>query len=412
MGGSFPALFMIKLLFGLGLFGLLTSSIFSGLVVAGILRFVSRRRRNAAVPPGIPDFTPPVSLFKPLHGAEPDLEKHLTTFFEQEYPEYEILFGARVATDAGLETARRVAARYPHIPVKYVLTGEPWQINAKVCTLEMMERAAEYDIFIISDSDVRVTRDYIREVVAPFADAKVGATTCLYRGVADKGLWAQLEATGMSIEMTSGVVVADLMEGMQFTLGPTMAARRSCVREIGGFRVLGPYCADDFVLGNAIAANGHRVVLSTHVIDHVVLNSDFVDSQKHQIRWMKSTRFSRPKGHFGTALTFSVPFGFLACVTAMLLHHPLLGLSLLAYSIVVRAVLALFVGRAVVLERHLLRTAMLYPLRDLLGFCYWAASYGNREIVWRNQIYELAEGGLMLPRRSNADGSGEPALTA
>jgi ceramide glucosyltransferase len=402
---------MIKLLFGLGLFGLLTSSIFSGIVLAGVLRFARRRRaaERDSLMPGSGDFCPPVSLFKPLHGAEPNLEAHLATFFEQDYPEYEILFGARVASDEGLQAARRVAARYPHIPVKYVLTGEPWHINAKVCTLELMDKAAAHGIFIISDSDVRVTRNYAREVVAPFADAKVGAVTCLYRGVADKGLWAKLEAAGMSVEMTAGVLAADLMEGMQFTLGPTMAARRECVREMGGFTLLGPYCADDFVLGNAIAAKGHTVVLSTHVIDHIVLNSDFVDSQKHQVRWMKSTRFSRPKGHFGTSLTFSVPFGLLACAAAMAMHHPVLGVALLAYSVATRAALALVVGRAVVEERHLLRTALLYPLRDLLGFCYWAASYGSREIVWRNHIYRLAEGGLMLPT-NGAAGESEPPI--
>jgi len=399
---------MIKLLFGLGLFGLFTSSIFSGLVVAGIWRFAARRRRAVSR-----TFLPPVSLFKPLHGAEPDLEAHLATFFEQDYPEYEILFGARVASDAGLKAARRVAALYPHIPVKYVLTGEPWQINAKVCTLELMEQAASHDIFVISDSDVRVAPDYLREVVAPFSEQKTGAVTCLYRGVAeDQGLWAKLEAAGMSVEMTAGVVAADLMEGMKFALGPTMAVRRECVQEIGGFAALGAYCADDFVLGNAIAGNGHTVELSTHVIDHVVLNSNFADSQKHQIRWMKSTRFSRPKGHFGTSLTFSVPFGLLAFFTAALLHHPKLGLALLAYSVVARSALAVMVGWAVVRERRLLRTALLYPLRDLLGFCYWAASYGSREIVWRNQVYRLEEGGLMVAPEEEAAEDEQPALTA
>jgi ceramide glucosyltransferase len=402
---------MIKLLFGLGLFGLLTSSVFSALVLAGVRRFVHRRRRsnkNEA-------FFPPVSLFKPLHGAEPDLESRLASFFEQDYPEYEILFGARVASDEGLQAARRVAELYPKVPVKYVLTGEPWQINAKVCTLELMEQAAAHDIFVISDSDVRVAPDYLREVVAPFAEQKTGAVTCLYRGVAeDQGLWAKLEAAGMSIEMTAGVVTADLMEGMKFALGPSLAVRRECVGEIGGFSTLGAFCADDFVLGNAIAANGHTVVLSTHVIDHLVLNSDFVDSQKHQVRWMKSTRFSRPKGHFGTSLTFSVPFGLLACFTAAMLHHPVLGLALLAYSVISRAGLAAVIGKAVVREQNLLRTALLYPLRDLLGFFYWAASYGSREIVWRNQTYRLAEGGLMLSREEAAKEAEDeqPALTA
>lgn len=401
---------MIKLLFGLGLFGLFTSSIFTGLVIAGVWRFVTRRKGDVAK--GDAGFAPPVSLFKPLHGAEPDLEAQLATFFEQDYPEYEILLGARVASDAGLLAARRVAARYPHIPVKFVLTGEPWHINAKVCTLELMEKAAAHDIFIISDSDVRVTPNYLREVAAPFADAKTGAVTCLYRGVADNGLWAKLEAAGMSVEMTAGVVVANLMEGMQFTLGPTMAARRDCVREMGGFGALGPYCSDDFLLGNWIAGNGHKVVLSTHVIDHLVLNSDFVDSQKHQIRWMKSTRFSRPKGHFGTALTFSVPFGLLAFLAAVALHHPLLGSCLLAYSVLTRAAMALVVGGAVVEDRHLWRTTLLYPLRDLLGFVYWAASYGSREIVWRNQIYLLSINGLMLPRDGAQQEREQPVLTA
>ena len=398
---------MIKLLFGLGLLGLFTSSVFSGLVMAGILRFVARRKRG-----GNRDYLPPVSLFKPLHGAEPDLEAHLAAFFEQDYPEYEILFGARIASDPGLQAARRVAALYPHIRVKYVLTGEPWQINAKVCTLELMERAASHDIFVISDSDVRVAPDYLREVIAPFAEPKTGAVTCLYRGVAESGLWAKLEATGMSVEMTAGVVTADLMEGMKFALGPTMAVRRNCVSEIGGFGALGAYCADDFVLGNAIAANGHNVVLSTHIIDHVVLNSDFADSQKHQVRWMKSTRFSRPKGHFGTSLTFSVPFGLLACFTAVLLHHRELGAGLLAYSILARSALAFAVGWVVVRERKLLRTVLLYPLRDLLGFIYWAASYGSREIVWRNQIYRLEEGGVMLAQEEAAAEDEQPAFTA
>jgi|SRR5579862_225061 len=381
---------MIKILLGIGLLGLLTSSAFTGLVIAGIWRFLARRRAAKAA------FFPPVSLFKPLHGAEPNLEAHLESFFQQDYPEFEIIFGARVSGDAGLQAARRVAARYPQVPVRFVLTGEPWHVNAKVSTLELMEKAATHDIFIVSDSDVRVSRDYIREVAAPFVDGKVGAVTCLYRGVADRGLWSKLEAAGMSIEMSAGVLVADLMEGMQFTLGPTMAVRRSCVREIGGFGALGTYCADDFVLGNAVAANGHTIVLSTHAIDHVVLNTSFVDSQKHQIRWMKSTRFSRPKGHLGTCLTFSVPFGLLAGVAAWALGDHRLALGLLAYSVLSRAVLAALVGAFVVREGHLLRTSLLYPLRDLLGFFYWAASYGNNQIVWRNQIYRLAPGGLMV----------------
>jgi ceramide glucosyltransferase len=395
---------MIKIFLGIGLLGLLTSSAFGGLVIAALWRFLARRRAQK------PAFMPAVSLFKPLHGTEPNLEAHLESFFRQDYPEYEIIFGARVSSDPGMQAARRVAARYPRVPVKYVLTGEPWHVNAKVSTLELMDKAASHDLFIISDSDVRVSPEYIREVVGPFADKSVGAVTCLYRGVANQGLWSKLEAAGMSIEMSAGVLVANLMEGMQFTLGPTMAVRRSCVDEIGGFSMLGAYCADDFVLGNAIAANGHTVVLSSHVIDHMVLNTSFADSQKHQIRWMRSTRFSRPKGHLGTCLTFSVPFGLLAGAAAWALGSHLLGVGLVVYSILSRVALAAIVGAAVVRDRNLLRTTLLYPLRDLLGFFYWAASYGNSEIVWRNQIYRLAPGGLMVTPDETLEA--EHALTA
>jgi ceramide glucosyltransferase len=395
---------------GLGVLGLISSTVFNGLVFAGVSRFLAARRKTRKMVS--PDFHPPVSLLKPVHGAEPNLDAHIASFFEQDYSDYEILFCARSANDPGLQTARQVAARYPSIPAKFLVTGERTYINAKVSSLEKMAAAANTDIFIISDSDVRVTRNYIREVVAPFAKEKVGAVTCLYRGVADEGIWSKLEAAGMSVEMTSGVLVANLMEGMQFTLGPTMAVRRSCVQEMGGFAYLGPYCADDFVLGNQVAANGHEVVLSDHVIDHVILNLSFTASTKHQVRWMKSTRFSRPKGHFGTSLTFALPFGIIAGLAAWGMGKPYLALGLLAYSILARALMAAVVGAAVVEERHLLRTVLLYPLRDLMGFFYWAASYGSSTVLWRGQVYRLAEGGLMLAEGDSTKHERETAMTA
>jgi ceramide glucosyltransferase len=184
---------------------------------------------------------------------------------------------------------------------------------------------------------------------------------------------------------------------MQFALGPTMAVRRSCVAEIGGFNVLGQYCADDFLLGNLVAAKGHRVLFSQYAIDHIVLNTGFVDSMRHQVRWSKSTRFSRPKGHFGTSLTFAMPFALLAFAAALGLHWPLVALAAFAWGVLNRMMLAAVVGAAVVRERSLLRTLLLYPLRDLMGFVFWAASYGSRQILWRGEEYVLETGGYMRP---------------
>ncbi len=400
---------MMKLLLGLGCFGLLTSTIFTAMVFTGVWRFV--RMRKPCGRAGGSSFFPPVTLLKPLHGAEPDLEAHLVTFFQQDYPKYEILFCARHPEDAGLQIAQRVAARFPHIPVQFLTTGEPKYINAKVHSMERMEAAAHYDLFVISDSDVRVRPEYLREIIAPFVDPKVGMLTCVYRGVAaDSGIWSRLEAAGMSVEMTSGVLVADLTEGMKFALGPTMIVRRECVAEIGGFGVLGDYCADDFLLGNLVAERGHTVVLSEHVIDHIVINERFVSSVKHQVRWMKSTRFSRPLGHLGTVLTFSVPFGILAAAAALTLRSHWLALGLFAWSVLSRSAMAVVVGAVVVGEQNLLRLGVLYPFRDLLGFFYWVASYFSDKIVWRGEIYQLVEGGRM--RSTKPDQQKHPAITA
>ncbi len=383
-------------LLGLALFGLLTSTVFAAMALAAVPGYL-RERRALAGRAAILDFTPPLSLLKPLAGAEPGLEAYLETFFKQDYPVYEILFCAREPDDAGLEIARRVAARYPDVPAKCLWTGgKPDYINAKAASMERMEAEAAHEILVISDSDVRVTPDYLRAVALPFADDRVGAMCCPYRGVAAQGgLWARLEAAGMSVEMTAGVLTARLMEGMQFVLGPTMAFRRETIRRMGGFKVTADYCADDFVLGNETFKLGQTVVLSHHAIDHMVLHSNFVDSLKHQARWMKSTRFSRPRGHLGTALTFSLPFGLLALASAAWLCHPLWGLALLAWSVLTRLALAVGVGRLAVGDRRWFNLLVLYPVRDLMGFGFWLASYAGRRILWRGRVYELLKGGKM-----------------
>jgi len=384
-------------LLGLAIFGLFTSTVFAGMVLWAIPAYL-RDRFQARYAAGLRAASaPPLSLLKPLHGAEPGLEEHLATFFTQDYPSYEILFCARDANDAGLAIARRVAARFPAIPVKFLSTGgQPLYINAKVASMELMEAHAAHEILVISDSDVRVTPDYLHAVALPFADQQVGALTCLYRGVAAQGgLWARLEAVGMSVEMSAGVLAAYLTEGMRFTLGPTMAFRRETLRRLGGFAITADYCADDFVLGNEVWKFGEAVVLSHHVIDHIVLNSSFVSSMQHQARWMKSTRFSRPKGHFGTSLSFSIPFGLLGLAVAAWLGHPVWGGVLLAWALATRLALALAVGRGVVKDPSWFNLLVLYPIRDLMGFFFWMSSYLSRKILWRGRVYELLPGGKM-----------------
>ena len=388
---------MMYVLLAIALFGLVTSTVFASIVLASVPTYLRERRQALAKLVVHPGFTPPLSLLKPLNGAEPGLEANLATFFEQDYPVYEILFCAASRDDSGLQTARSVGARYPRIPAKFLWTGgEPDYINAKVASMEAMEAAAAYPILVISDSDVRVSPDYLQSIALPFADERVGAMCCLYRGVAaEGGLWARLEAVGMSVEMTAGVLAARRMEGMQFVLGPTMAFRRETVRAMGGFRVTADYCADDFVLGNETFKLGKDVALSHHAIDHMVINASFISSMKHQVRWMMSTRFSRPKGHFGTALSFSMVFGLLGWGAAAMIGHFWWGVGLFAWSLSTRLALAIAVGRLVVCDPSWFGLLILYPVRDLLGFGFWAASYLGSRILWRGRVFQLLPGGRM-----------------
>jgi ceramide glucosyltransferase len=377
----------------LAVFGVVTSTIYSLMVAMGVCRF---RRRAAAATDASP-FLPPVSVLKPLHGDEPDLEQNLTSFFEQDYPKYEILFCARYSDDAGLAAARRVAARYPRVQARILTCGEPPWPNARTFSLEIMRRDARYPILVTSDSDVRVAPDYLASVVAPLADPNVGMVTCLYRGVTRHGLWAQLEAMGMSIEMTSGVLVVEMLEGMQFALGPCMVMRQSTVEKIGGFEQVAQYYADDFVLGNWTATRaGETVALSTYIIEHHVLNAAFKKSIAHQQGWATSTRFSRPAGHVGEVLTYAVPYGLLGLAALGAGGHLALGLALLAFTILDRVLLCLLVAGYVVRDRSALRNAWLYPLRDFMGFCFWVRSYfGSRRLRYRGDPYELLPHGRL-----------------
>jgi ceramide glucosyltransferase len=376
----------------LAVFGVITSTVYSLMVAMGVRRFCRR-----AVAAGTSAYLPPVSVLKPVHGDEPDLEQNLASFFQQDYPEYEILFCARHSDDAGLAAARRVAARFPNVQARILTCGEPPWPNARTFSLEIMRRDARYPILVTSDSDVRVDPNYLASVVAPLADPNVGMVTCLYRGVTRHGLWAQLEAMGMSIEMTSGVLVAEMLEGMQFALGPSMVMRQSTVEKIGGFEEVAQYYADDFVLGNWTATKaGETVALSTYIVEHHILNAAFKKSIAHQQAWATSTRFSRPAGHVGEVLTYAVPFGLLGLAVLGAAGHLALGLVLLAFTILDRVLLCLLVAGYVVRDCAALSKAWLYPLRDFMGFCFWVRSYfGSRRLRYRGDPYELLPQGRL-----------------
>jgi len=386
-------LILIDVLLVLAAVGLFACTVFLTLVLVAAILYLRIGRRETFVATALPA----VTLLKPLCGLEPNLEANLRSFFAQDYPVFEIIFGTRDLQDPALGIVRELQKQYPKVKTKIVTSGKPDRPNAKICSLEKMYSQASTPYLIISDSDVEVGRTYLRDVVRPLLDSKVGLVTCLYRGVPTGGVWSALEALGMSVEMTSGVLVANMLEGMRFALGPTMAVRRDALEKAGGISQLADYCADDYVLGKRVFEAGYRVVLSEHVINHIVIGRSFRDSIAHQTRWMKSTRFSRPAGHIGAGLTYAMPFGLLGAAAALIAHQPWLALVFVAWAIVNRSLLALISGWLVVRDPRALRYCWLYSVRDFTGFCFWCASFFGDTIKWRaGERYRLVQDGKMI----------------
>jgi ceramide glucosyltransferase len=396
-----PVSYLAYLLLVISAIGTLSSTVFLGLVVAGVLRFRTDARRQLR---SIPDdaHLPPVSILKPVHGIEAQLRENIESFFRQDYPRYEILFAADETDDAALDVVREISARYPHVPVRILVTGTPWP-NPVVYSFHCMAEAAAHEILVTTDSDVEVDPQYLREIVPPLLDPKVGMLTCLYRGKNVTNFFSGLTAIGMSVEMTAGVLVANLLEGMRFGLGPTTVVRKDALASIGGYTALRDYIAYDFAIGNLIERAGYRIVLSRHVIDHVVSQKSFRHMWQNQLRWAQTTRYSRPKGHFGSGLIFAMPYGLLGLIAGAMLGHWKLGLVFLAAAIVNRLIEAWLVGWTVVRDPVIRCMPWLYPLRDLLGFAVWFASYLNLRYVWRDSRFELK--GTRIALRQTRDSS-------
>jgi ceramide glucosyltransferase len=380
--------------------GTLSSGVFLGLAFLGVIRFRRDARKQLS---SIPDdaHLPSVSVLKPVHGLEAQLKENIESFFRQDYPDYEILFAADEADDPALDVVREVCARYPHIRTRVLVTGTPWP-NPVVYSFHCMAEVAAHEILVTTDSDVEVDPRYLREIVSPLLDQKVGMVTCVYRGKNAAGFCSGLTAIGMSVEMTAGVLVANLLEGMKFGLGPTTVVRKDSLASIGGYPALRDYIAYDFAIGNLIAKAGYRVVLSNHIIDHVVNQKSFGRMWQNQLRWAQTTRYSRPKGHFGSGLIFAIPYGLLGFVAAAGLRHWGIGALLLGIAVLNRLTEARLVGWMVVRDPQVRRAPWLYPLRDLLGFAVWFASYLRLRYVWRDSRFEL-RGTRIALRQSSPD---------
>jgi ceramide glucosyltransferase len=362
----------------------------AGSLVYCVLAIVAARRYLAVHPPALDQFIP-ISVLKPLAGCDEGLRENLRSFFVQDYPAFELLFAVRSAGDPAVDVVEELRALYPLVTAQTIITGEPPYANAKVYSLDRMMSAARHDVLVMSDSDIRATPDMLRMLAAEFQDPSLGIATCPYRAVAGESIWSRLEAAGMNTEFIAGVLVARVLEGMKFALGPTIAARKQCLRDIGGFDVLKDYLAEDFVMGKFAAEHGWKVVLSSYRIEHRIGSESASTNAAHRLRWNRSTRRSRPAGYMGQIFTNPLPLAIL-----LFAIKPECWPVLMA-TVILRACVAWVTARSVLHQRLGGQQWVLIVLQDHLSFVFWIAGFFGNVITWRGRRYYLLPDGRFEP---------------
>ncbi|MBL8215126.1 MAG: bacteriohopanetetrol glucosamine biosynthesis glycosyltransferase HpnI [Bryobacterales bacterium] len=355
------------------------SLVFCLLAIEGARRYLS-----APTPPPVNN-PPPISILKPLAGVDEGLEANLESFFHQQYPTFEILFAVSTEQDPALPVAKAIAARHPHIPTKILISGEPSYPNRKVRSIHVMLQHAHHDLIVMADSDIRVTPEFLATIAAEFtADPNLTLTTCPYRAVPGNSLWSRLEAVMMNTEFLAGILTARLLEGMRFAVGPTIACRRRALDPLNGtFESLGHYLAEDFVFGQRAAEAGQTVALSRCVIQHHIGTSNFTQNTQHRLRWVRSTRRSRPAGYIGQLFTYPIPLALIA--TAL---NPSFFPALLA-AILLRGYNAHQTAIQILHDPLVKSQPWLVPLQDILSFLFYLAGFFGNTIAWRGQRFHL-----------------------
>ena len=339
-----------------------------------------------------PTNLPPVSILKPLKGADPDIYESFRSHCLQDYPEYEIVFGVSDPNDPAIASVQQLQKEFPGRAIHLVVAASPLGANLKVSTLAQMLQTARYEHLIVNDSDIHVERDYLRRVMAPLAESGVGMVTCLYRGIAARTLGSLLESLGISTDFCAGVLVARQLEGgLRFGLGSTLAFRRADLERIGGFKVIVDFLADDYELGRRIVGPCLKVQLSDVVVETHLPAYDLRGFWAHQLRWARGLRDARPGGYFGLVSTFGLMWALLNLTAA---HAAPWSWGVLGAILLLRLAVALAVGRGVLQDAHLLRNLWLLPLRDLVAVAVWVASFAGHTVTWRGDRFEVKKGRL------------------
>ena len=367
--------------------------------------FFRRRREPSA------DFAPPVSILKPLKGLEREAYENLASFCRQDYPEYEILFAVDDDRDPAIPIIERLTHDFPRVPIRLLVGTTIPGSNNKVAKLCRLQPVARHETLVMSDGDIRVKPDYLRRVVSPFRDPRVGAVTCLYRGMTDSNLWSELEDLSLTTDWLVSTLVARKFEGVTFALGATIAVTRSRLAEMGGFEALADCAADDYELGRRIAALGYRVELVSCAIQTHCASGTPRQFLLHHLRWGVVIRHCRPWGYAGLLFTKGLLWSLAA---AMVAPSRLVAIGYLAIPLAARLAMAFSFGSYGMKDPLLPKRWWLIPFRDALELFIWVATLFSNSVIWRGSKYYVRRGHLIpatspaIARHSRA--SGNPGL--
>jgi ceramide glucosyltransferase len=348
---------------------------------------VSKRVRISRL---TPRKLPAVTVLKPLCGAEPETYECLRSFCDQAYDEFQVIFGVRDSDDPALAIVDRLKQEFPQRDLQVVVDRREHGSSRKVSNLANMMALARHEFLVLSDSDVRVQRDYLARIVAPLLDRGVGIVTCAYRGCPRRGLWSLLGSLFINEWFIPSVLVAAMAGSRSFAFGATIAMRRQVLERIGGFASIADQLADDYRLGELTRRLGLRTVLSEVVVDVCVAESSFGDLVRHELRWLRTIRAIQPLGYAFTFVTFGVP---VAAVGTLLDGGAAPAVGLLAATAAARVMLHLSMREP---GRNRTQLALL-PLRDLLISSLWAWSFVTRHVHWRDERYEVTRDGSAQP---------------
>jgi ceramide glucosyltransferase len=348
-----------------------------------LLALVAAFTRTAATPSASTAPTPPISILKPIHGRDPHLYEALRSHAMQDYPEFEILFGFGDPDDPAIEDIRRLQSVYPAVPISLHLirTAAP---NAKAGVLAGLARHARHPVLLVNDSDIQVPPNYLRDVAAPLSDPTTGLVTCLYRAAADS--WpSRAEALGIATEFAPSVLVARLLGVAEFALGSTMAFRAATLQQIGGFETISAYLADDYQLGLHISRLGYRIRFAPPVVETSLGDATWAQVWRHQLRWSRTIRVSRPSGYYGYVVTHATLWALVALAAG--------AWWAAALAFFLRMAAGMWIGAATLQDRNTLRYFWMIPLRDLFGFAVWLGGLFGDTVVWRGLSLRLRPDG-------------------